>query len=65
MLIVANVVNIGVDLGGIAEATGMMTGISQYIRTPIYAAVIISLLPVKTVGAGLKSTSYCYRYSFA
>jgi NRAMP (natural resistance-associated macrophage protein)-like metal ion transporter len=44
LLIVANVVNIGADLGGMAEATGMMTGISQYIWTPIFAAVIISLL---------------------
>lgn len=44
LLIVANVVNIGADLGGMAEATGMMTGISQYIWTPIYAALIISLL---------------------
>src|SRR6202011_180915 len=39
-----NVVNIGADLGGMAEATAMMTGISQYIWTPIYAALIISLL---------------------
>lgn len=44
LLIVANVVNIGADLGGMAEATGMMTGVSQYIWTPIYAALIISLL---------------------
>ena len=44
LLIVANVVNIGADLGGMAEATGMMTGISQFIWTPIYAVLIISLL---------------------
>jgi NRAMP (natural resistance-associated macrophage protein)-like metal ion transporter len=44
LLIVANVVNIGADLGGMAEATGMMTGISQYFWTPIFAGVIISLL---------------------
>src|ERR1700730_7214834 len=44
LLIVANVVNIGADLGGMAEATGMMTGISQFIWTPIYALLIISLL---------------------
>jgi NRAMP (natural resistance-associated macrophage protein)-like metal ion transporter len=44
LLIVANVVNIGADLGGMAEATGMMTGVSQYIWTPIYALLIISLL---------------------
>src|SRR5437016_3521234 len=44
LLIVANVVNIGADLGGMAEATGMMTGVSRYIWTPIYAVLIISLL---------------------
>ena len=44
LLIVANVVNIGADLGGMAEATAMMTGVSQYIWTPIYAVLIISLL---------------------
>lgn len=44
LLIVANVVNIGADLGGMAEATGMITGTSQYIWTPVYAALIISLL---------------------
>jgi NRAMP (natural resistance-associated macrophage protein)-like metal ion transporter len=44
LLIVANVVNIGADLGGMAEAAGMMTGISQYIWTPIFAVLIISLL---------------------
>jgi NRAMP (natural resistance-associated macrophage protein)-like metal ion transporter len=44
LLIVANVFNIGADLGGMAEATKMMTGISPFIWTPIYAAAIISLL---------------------
>lgn len=44
LLILANVVNIGADLGGMAEATGMMTGLSQYVWTPIYAVVIVSLL---------------------
>jgi Mn2+/Fe2+ NRAMP family transporter len=44
LLIIANVVNIGAELGGMAEATGMMTGTSQYIWTPIYAVLIISLL---------------------
>jgi NRAMP (natural resistance-associated macrophage protein)-like metal ion transporter len=44
LLIVANIVNIGADLGGMAEATGMITGVSQYIWTPIFAVLIISLL---------------------
>src|SRR5436309_15277271 len=37
LLIVANVVNIGADLGGMAEATEMVTGISKYVWTPFYA----------------------------
>src|SRR6267378_2696989 len=44
LLIVANVVNIGADLGGMADATQMVTGVSSFVWTPIYATVIISLL---------------------
>jgi NRAMP (natural resistance-associated macrophage protein)-like metal ion transporter len=44
LLVVANVFNIGADLGGMAEATEMMTGIPSYYWTPIYALLIISLL---------------------
>ena len=44
LLIVANVVNIGADLGGMADATAMMTGIKSLVWTPIYAVLITSLL---------------------
>jgi NRAMP (natural resistance-associated macrophage protein)-like metal ion transporter len=44
LLIVANVFNIGADLGGMAEATEMMTGINSYYWTPLYTVLIISLL---------------------
>jgi NRAMP (natural resistance-associated macrophage protein)-like metal ion transporter len=44
LLIVANVVNIGADLGGMADATKMMTGVNSLVWTPIYAILIISLL---------------------
>src|SRR6266403_817366 len=44
LLIVANVVNIGADLGGMSEATEMVTGVNSLIWTPIYATLIISLL---------------------
>ena len=44
LLIVANVFNIGADLGGMAEATEMMTGINSYYWTPPYTILIISLL---------------------
>ena len=44
LLIVANVVNIGANLGGMADATAMVTGVSALVWTPIYATLIISLL---------------------
>jgi NRAMP (natural resistance-associated macrophage protein)-like metal ion transporter len=44
LLIVANVFNIGADLGGMAEATEMMTGINSLVWTPVYATLITSLL---------------------
>jgi NRAMP (natural resistance-associated macrophage protein)-like metal ion transporter len=44
LLIVANVFNIGADLGGMAEATEMMTGIKSYYWTPVYTLLILSLL---------------------
>lgn len=44
ILIVANVFNIGADLGGMAEVTEMMTGIESYYWTPLYTILIISLL---------------------
>jgi NRAMP (natural resistance-associated macrophage protein)-like metal ion transporter len=44
LLVVANVVNIGADLGGMAEATEMVTGIDSLWWTPLYAIVIVSLL---------------------
>ncbi len=44
LLIVANVVNIGADLGGMADATAMITGIKPLFFTPVYALLITSLL---------------------
>ncbi|HEU4387100.1 MAG TPA: Nramp family divalent metal transporter [Blastocatellia bacterium] len=44
LLITANVVNIGADLGGMAEATEMVTGIPSFVWTPVYAGFIVSLL---------------------
>src|SRR5882724_2202429 len=43
-LVVANVVNIGADLGGMAEATELVTGIDSRFWIPAYAALIVSLL---------------------
>ena len=44
LLIVANVFNIGADLGGMAAASEMMTGVNSLIWTPIFATLITSLL---------------------
>ncbi|HYJ89902.1 MAG TPA: Nramp family divalent metal transporter [Pyrinomonadaceae bacterium] len=44
VLVIANVFNIGADLGGMAEATEMMTGIKAFFWTPVYALILLSLL---------------------
>jgi NRAMP (natural resistance-associated macrophage protein)-like metal ion transporter len=44
LLIVANVINIGADLGGMAEATELVTGIGRVFWTPVYAGLIVSML---------------------
>jgi NRAMP (natural resistance-associated macrophage protein)-like metal ion transporter len=44
VLVVANVINIGADLGGMADVSHMVTGISPFFWTPFYALTIIALL---------------------
>jgi Mn2+/Fe2+ NRAMP family transporter len=44
ILVVANVINIGADLGGMAEATQLITGVRALIWIPVYACFIIGLL---------------------
>jgi NRAMP (natural resistance-associated macrophage protein)-like metal ion transporter len=44
LLIVANVFNVGADLGGMADAMQMVTGIRSYFWTPFFALLITGLL---------------------
>jgi NRAMP (natural resistance-associated macrophage protein)-like metal ion transporter len=44
LLVIANVINVGADLGGMGEVTSMLTRVSPLIWTPLYAALIIALL---------------------
>ncbi len=44
LLVTANTVNIGADLGGMAKVTEMVTGIRSMYWTPIYAVTIASFL---------------------
>jgi len=44
IIFIANVINIGADLGGMAEATQLITGIRSLIWIPVYAFFIIGLL---------------------
>ncbi|HEY1495873.1 MAG TPA: Nramp family divalent metal transporter [Candidatus Solibacter sp.] len=44
LLTVANVINIGADLGGMADATEMVTGISSWWLTPCYAVLIVVVM---------------------
>jgi NRAMP (natural resistance-associated macrophage protein)-like metal ion transporter len=44
LLTVANVVNIGADLGGMAHATSMVTGVTPLFWTPFFAGAILLML---------------------
>jgi len=44
LLLIANTVTLGADLGGMAEVTEMVTGVSPYFWTGIYGFLIIALL---------------------
>jgi NRAMP (natural resistance-associated macrophage protein)-like metal ion transporter len=44
LLVIANVVNIAADLGGMAEVTGLLTGVRPLYWTPAYALVLGGLL---------------------
>jgi NRAMP (natural resistance-associated macrophage protein)-like metal ion transporter len=44
LLVVANIFNIGADLGGMAEATEMVTGLDARLLVPLYALLVVSLL---------------------
>ncbi|MGJ5819105.1 NRAMP family divalent metal transporter [Paludibaculum fermentans] len=44
LLLVANIVNIAADLGGMAGVTQLLTGINAYYWTPIYALFLVGML---------------------
>jgi NRAMP (natural resistance-associated macrophage protein)-like metal ion transporter len=44
LLIVANIVNIAADLGGMAGVTELLTGVRSLYWTPVYALVLVGLL---------------------
>jgi NRAMP (natural resistance-associated macrophage protein)-like metal ion transporter len=44
LLVVANVINIAADLGGMAEATRMVTGLPVALLVPVYGVGVVSLL---------------------
>jgi NRAMP (natural resistance-associated macrophage protein)-like metal ion transporter len=44
LLVIANVINIAADLGGMAEASTMVTHVPSAVWVPVYAGVIVSLL---------------------
>jgi NRAMP (natural resistance-associated macrophage protein)-like metal ion transporter len=44
LLVIANIVNIAADLGGMADVTGLLTGVRSLYWTPVYAIVLVGLL---------------------
>ncbi len=43
-LVAANAINLGADLGGMADATEMITRVPWWIWTPVYAALLLAAL---------------------
>jgi NRAMP (natural resistance-associated macrophage protein)-like metal ion transporter len=44
LLLIANIVNIAADLGGMADVTELLTGVSSLYWTPAYALLLVCLL---------------------
>ncbi len=44
LLVIANVVNISADLGGMADVTALLTGVRSLYWTPVYALLLVCLL---------------------
>jgi Mn2+/Fe2+ NRAMP family transporter len=44
LLVIANIVNIAADLGGMADVTQLLTGINALFWTPAYAVLLVGLL---------------------
>jgi NRAMP (natural resistance-associated macrophage protein)-like metal ion transporter len=44
LLVVANIVNIAADLGGMGAVTALLTGLSPLYWTPLYALILVALL---------------------
>ena len=44
LLITANIVNIAADLGGMADVTELLTGVSSSLWTPVFTVLILALL---------------------
>jgi len=44
LLVIANVVNLAADLGGMADVTQLLTGVRSLFWTPVYALVLVGLL---------------------
>ena len=44
LLVIANIVNIAADLGGMADVTQLLTGVRSLYWTPVYALLLVGLL---------------------
>ena len=44
LLVTANVINIGADLGGMAQVTAMITGVSALFWTPVFTVLITAMV---------------------
>jgi NRAMP (natural resistance-associated macrophage protein)-like metal ion transporter len=44
LLIVANVINIGADLGGMAQAMQLVTGVTSFVWTPVFTVLLVAMM---------------------
>src|SRR5450755_2817705 len=44
LVVIANIVNIGADLGGMAAVTSLLTGVQAFYFTPAFTILIVGLL---------------------
>jgi len=65
LLVIANLFNIGADLGGMADAMQMLTGVVSYVWTPLFAIGIVAALILSSYRMLVKVFKYLTLVLFA
>jgi len=57
LLVVANIVNIAADLGGMADVTQLLTGVRSLYWTPVYAIILVGLRSGQVIASSPASSN--------